>query len=570
MDRPFPAYKGDEPYVFVSYAHEDSEVVFPEIQWLKDQGFNIWFDEGISPGHEWHQELADRIVQSSLFLYFITGQSAASEHCQREVHYAIDNGKQLLTVHLEETVLPGGINLSLSSIQAIMRHELSDLDYRIKLLNGTSDHIKRGISVAAEPTPKVNGFSGKVTAAISIAMLLIGGLIVGLLTSRSASESDSILQPRIRFTLDQPEGILDVPESILQPLALSNDGSRVVFSRRTTDGWQLFSRALNDLSAVPIRGTVVDQAQGMNGAGNFALSPDGECVAFVEDATIRKVRLSGGQSVTVCEIEEHFFLGMAWGPTGTIVFGNFAYAGLMQVADSGGVPEPVTHVNTEENEIHAQPTFTPNGKALLFASANISGTGARIMLRSLNSGEERFLLDGDSPQITSSGHLLFNRDGILWATAFDLKKLVTVGKPVPVVEGVRVANRTAQYSVSTNGILTYWSGDAAIIDESAIVWVDRNGNEDDFGLRVFPSQYSFFSLSPNGEGIALATGNPTTGIDLWVYTFARDMLTRLTFDQDESTEAMPLWSADSKRIIYFATGQGLQIKNADARESPSS
>ena len=48
MERPFPAYTGDAPYIFVSYSHEDDEIVYPEIQWLKDQGFNIWDDEGIS------------------------------------------------------------------------------------------------------------------------------------------------------------------------------------------------------------------------------------------------------------------------------------------------------------------------------------------------------------------------------------------------------------------------------------------------------------------------------------------------------------------------------------------
>ncbi len=53
MDRPFPAYKGDEPYIFVSYAHADDEIVYPEIQWLHDQGFNIWYDDGIDPGSTW-------------------------------------------------------------------------------------------------------------------------------------------------------------------------------------------------------------------------------------------------------------------------------------------------------------------------------------------------------------------------------------------------------------------------------------------------------------------------------------------------------------------------------------
>lgn len=61
METLFPAYKGEDPYVFVSYFHEDSAVVFTEIRWLKDQGFNIWYDEGISPGASWRQELADAI-----------------------------------------------------------------------------------------------------------------------------------------------------------------------------------------------------------------------------------------------------------------------------------------------------------------------------------------------------------------------------------------------------------------------------------------------------------------------------------------------------------------------------
>ncbi|MCH8142813.1 MAG: toll/interleukin-1 receptor domain-containing protein [Proteobacteria bacterium] len=68
LDTPFPAYTGDEPYIFVSYAHADNEIVYPEIQWLRDQGFNVWYDEGISPGTVWRDELADSIEGSNLYL----------------------------------------------------------------------------------------------------------------------------------------------------------------------------------------------------------------------------------------------------------------------------------------------------------------------------------------------------------------------------------------------------------------------------------------------------------------------------------------------------------------------
>ena len=50
MERPFAAYVGDEAFVFVCYAHEDIDVVYPEMAWLRDQGINLWYDEGISAG----------------------------------------------------------------------------------------------------------------------------------------------------------------------------------------------------------------------------------------------------------------------------------------------------------------------------------------------------------------------------------------------------------------------------------------------------------------------------------------------------------------------------------------
>ena len=108
METPFAAYQGDESYVFVCYAHEDADVVYPEIMRLHGSGLNIWYDEGISPGHEWTQELADAIENSTQVLYFVSPSSVASRHCRNEVQYALEQEKALVTVYLEPTELPGG------------------------------------------------------------------------------------------------------------------------------------------------------------------------------------------------------------------------------------------------------------------------------------------------------------------------------------------------------------------------------------------------------------------------------------------------------------------------------
>ena len=133
METPFPAYRGEEPYIFVCYSHANAAVVYPELERLRKLGINVYYDEGVSPGREWTQELADAIDGSSRLLYFVSPASAASRHCRNEVQYALDRQKSVIPVHLEPTELPGGMQLSLGSAQAILKHELNPKDYRRKL-----------------------------------------------------------------------------------------------------------------------------------------------------------------------------------------------------------------------------------------------------------------------------------------------------------------------------------------------------------------------------------------------------------------------------------------------------
>lgn len=100
LKKPFEAYRGDKPYLFVSYAHQDKEAVYIELVRLKKQGFNVWYDEGISPGSRWSEELAQRIANCSLFIYYVTPRSVVSRNCQDEALYVLEAGDPFLAVHL--------------------------------------------------------------------------------------------------------------------------------------------------------------------------------------------------------------------------------------------------------------------------------------------------------------------------------------------------------------------------------------------------------------------------------------------------------------------------------------
>ena len=175
-DRPLPAYDGDNPYIFVSYSHEDEVVVFKEIRWFQDQGIDVWYDEGISPGSEWSDALAEAIKGCSHFVYFITPQSVESENCRRELNFALEEDCQLLAVFLEEMNLPDGLRLNLNNRQAIHRYTLDEDEYQQKLSQSLSRIVETEAGSAIAPKGQRSAHP-KFWASLSLALLLISGLV---------------------------------------------------------------------------------------------------------------------------------------------------------------------------------------------------------------------------------------------------------------------------------------------------------------------------------------------------------------------------------------------------------
>ncbi len=127
------AYHGDQPFLFVSYSHADSELVLAEIEAIHAQGFRLWYDEGIAPGNEWPEEIARALDGSALFAVFITPRSVASPHVQNEINFALNRRKPFLAVYLEDTILPVGLELRMGDIQAVKKFRMEPARYAQKL-----------------------------------------------------------------------------------------------------------------------------------------------------------------------------------------------------------------------------------------------------------------------------------------------------------------------------------------------------------------------------------------------------------------------------------------------------
>ena len=130
MNEILRAYQGDENYVFVSYSHKDKAEVYPIIRAMQENGYNVWFDEGIAPSSEWDEYIAMHTDGANFFIAMASPEYLASPFCIKELKFACNYlHKKILLIYLEEVELSLGLQLTTTDLQAMKKYEISDTSY---------------------------------------------------------------------------------------------------------------------------------------------------------------------------------------------------------------------------------------------------------------------------------------------------------------------------------------------------------------------------------------------------------------------------------------------------------
>ena len=134
---PYPAYRGNNEYIFVSYAHKDATVVFEEIRRFQNLGYNVWYDEGIGAGNEWLKDIVTHLKNCKLFVVFVTNNSMASVNVQKEIKYAVKHNKNIIPIYLEkydDIEMEDDIDFELSVVPDIPKTTISEEEYVSKAI----------------------------------------------------------------------------------------------------------------------------------------------------------------------------------------------------------------------------------------------------------------------------------------------------------------------------------------------------------------------------------------------------------------------------------------------------
>ena len=328
--------------------------------------------------------------------------------------------------------------------------------------------------------------------------------------------------------------------------AMSPDGRTVVFEAVADGKSQLWLRLLERETAEPLSGT--------DGAAHPFWSPDGRSVGFFADQKLKRKDIAGGSPIALADASTETF-GGTWNADGTILFGPSNTSPLYRVSDRGGQPQAATRIESPQQGGHRFPHFLPDGRRFLFFAAG-TATARGVYVGSLDSQESRRLFDSDSaPVFAPPDHVLFARQGTLFAQQVDVDRLEALGDPFLVAERVFVGALTniasVALSASEAGLLAYRVPEAP----RQLIWFDRSGNRvGTVGPPDAALQSTAIRLSPDDRHAAVArfTGG---SVDIFLIELARTGFRRFTFDN--AAESGAVWSPDGDRIAFHSFRRGL-------------
>ena len=372
------------------------------------------------------------------------------------------------------------------------------------------------------------------------ALVLVGAAIGGLAAlawSRASSRSTSANEVRFSMTLPDDERLASTE---LGSLAIDPDGRAVVYVSSRGATTHLMLRTLDGAAARPLQGTF--------GALSPFFSPDGEWVGFFADGKLKKVKISGGTPIAVCDAPDG--LGGSWSSSNTIVFAAATGTALQQVPADGGSPARVTELDVSRGEFsHRWPEFLPDGDTVLFTVGTVGEWDeAEIAAQSLRTGRRTSILKGGTnPRYLASGHLTYAHDGAIWVAAFDADELTVSGSPARALDGVTTSpDGAAQFAVSGAGATVYHP--SVPLSSRRLVVVDGRAQTP---LAAPPHAYVTPRVSPEGTKVLLGVSDRADHV--WSYDMNAGTLTQVTF---EAANRSPIWSADGQRVTFASNRNG--------------
>ena len=334
--------------------------------------------------------------------------------------------------------------------------------------------------------------------------------------------------------------------------AVSPDGRAVAFI--------LSHEGIQDVRVRSLVSGRVSVLPGSTGAEFVFWSSDGREVGYAAEGTLRRSRLPDGPPQTIATTNGGMF-GATWSGD-TVLFSGAGGNRIFRVSAHGGTPAALTTIDPAKRETsHRFPLFLADGHHYLFLVRSEDEHVSGLYVGDVNEPtRRRAAANIDSSFAYASGHLLFGREGTLWAAAVRSRtghgdRRSDADRPSDIRGAGLDGGPRLRASART---LAYATGD--LTHPTVLRWLSRDGRE--LGTVGENAHRWNPQLSPDGRQLALSrSASSGTQDSIWLTDLKRSIETNFT--PGGGINGHPVWAPDGAHLAFATNADGywtLQVK----------
>ena len=325
----------------------------------------------------------------------------------------------------------------------------------------------------------------------------------------------------------------------------SPDGRYLVYQ----SGSRLMVRAFDDLDAVPLSGVIAGRTP--------FFSPDSRWIGFFDGSDLKKVTVLDGRVITLSR-DLGSPNGGSWGDDGTIVVSSEdGTLGLRRISADGGEAIALTRTDAPHHG-HRTPSMLPGGRGVLFTVWANAPEDRQLAVLDLKSGEQTLLRGGVAPvprhrASRLRGQRFAGVGGIRDNLGGRVRSRAT--RPAPGNRSVSATPcrstccRQCDYTVSRGPVRSPTCRPTRGRARSCGS-IEQVAKRPSAGCHRARTQISDCPPTARASPSRIEDGEA----DVFVWDFARESLTRLTFGF--GFEYLPRWTPDGRWIVFQSNREG--------------
>lgn len=139
---PVPKCAEHQNYIFISYSHKDYKKVYHDLASMYDAGVRFWYDEELTAGHDWDDEVFKKInnPHCSGVIFYLSENFFGSESIYKEILTTLGKNAKLSTADSAKNYFC--VNLSDNSPSSLIENTTVESKECEQFFENTEDNLK--------------------------------------------------------------------------------------------------------------------------------------------------------------------------------------------------------------------------------------------------------------------------------------------------------------------------------------------------------------------------------------------------------------------------------------------